>query len=193
MDLFLKDQLYVTLRNDWRNWLKKNHDKLNEIWLVYYKKESGKERIPYDDAVEEALCFGWIDSIVKRIDNDKYMQRFTPRKNNSKWSELNKQRAVKMINQGKMTKEGLAKIENAKNNGKWDEIITKPIFEEMPTEFKKALDKNKRAKQYFDSLAPTYKKHYSGWITTAKKSETREQRIKEAIGLLEKNQKLGLK
>lgn len=102
--------LYVTTRKDWRAWLDKNHQKEKEIWLVYYKKHANMPRIPYNDAVEEALCFGWIDSTVKRIDEDKYTQRFSPRSNKSQWSEMNKERARRLIEQKKMTQAGLDKI-----------------------------------------------------------------------------------
>ncbi len=98
--------LYVTTRDEWRSWLEENHKSEKEIWLIYYKKHTGKPRIPYDDAVEEALCFGWIDSIIKRIDEEKYTQKFSPRKQNSAWSDLNKKRVKKLIEEGKMTKAG---------------------------------------------------------------------------------------
>lgn len=193
MKLYPNNQLYVTNRKEWRKWLIENHDKYSEIWLVYYKKISGKKRIHYNDAVEEALCFGWIDSIIKRIDDTRYMQKFTPRNDNSKWSELNKKRAMQLIDQGKMTKTGLSKIEYAKKYGKWDQIIKTPSFGKISPEFSNALDKNKKAKQYFESLAPSYQKQYIGWIASSKKSETRQKRIKEAIRYLENKQKLGLK
>ncbi|MGB2982026.1 MAG: hypothetical protein WBC77_12350, partial [Candidatus Zixiibacteriota bacterium] len=99
--------LYVTNRDDWRAWLRKNHSSQKEVWLIYYKKHTGKPRIPYDDAVEEALCYGWIDSTIKRIDEEKYAQKFTPRSEKSNWSELNKRRAKKMIREGRMTQAGL--------------------------------------------------------------------------------------
>lgn len=107
-------KLYVKSRDEWRSWLQNNHAAEKEIWLIYYKKHTGKPRIPYDDAVEEALCFGWIDSIVKRIDDEKYIQKYTPRKDKSIWSELNKKRTEKMIKQGRMTEAGLIKIQKAK-------------------------------------------------------------------------------
>jgi uncharacterized protein YdeI (YjbR/CyaY-like superfamily) len=99
--------LYVTNRTDWRSWLRKHHDREKEIWLIYYKQLTGKPRIPYEDAVEEALCFGWIDSTVKRLDQERYAQKFTPRRANSHWSVLNKKRAKKMIQAGKMTADKL--------------------------------------------------------------------------------------
>lgn len=100
--------LYAKDRTQWRRWLEKNHDKEKEIWLVFYRKDSGKVSISYNDAVEEALCFGWIDSIEKGIDGERFAQRFTPRKPKSKWSETNKERVKKLIKEGKMTKAGLA-------------------------------------------------------------------------------------
>src|SRR5438128_11402884 len=103
--------LYVASRAEWRAWLAKHHQSETEVWLIYYKKPSGRPRIPYDDAVEEALCFGWIDSIVKRIDDAKFAQKFTPRKDWTKWSELNKRRVRKLIREGNMTEAGLAKID----------------------------------------------------------------------------------
>lgn len=104
--------LYVKKRGEWRKWLEKNHQKESEIWLVYYKKHTKKPSIPYNDAVEEALCFGWIDSSEKRIDKERYAQRFTPRKPKSNWSESNKERVRKLIVQGKMTPAGLAAFNN---------------------------------------------------------------------------------
>src|SRR5213075_1383965 len=99
----MKKTLYVADRDAWRAWLEENHARENEVWLVYYKKQSGRPRIPYDDAVEEALCFGWVDSIVKKIDEEKFAQKFTPRRDWTKWSELNKRRLRKLIREGRMT------------------------------------------------------------------------------------------
>src|SRR5215208_4566267 len=102
--------VYVTNRADWRAWLERHHETETEVWLIYYKKHTGRSRIPYDDAVEEALCFGWIDSIVKRIDDEKFAQRFTPRKAKSEWSERNLIRVRALIREGKMTRAGLARV-----------------------------------------------------------------------------------
>jgi len=104
--------LYVDSRSKWRKWLEKFHDKEKEIWLVFYRKNSGKPRISYNDAVEEALCFGWIDSIEKGIDDEKFAQRFTPRKPKSNLSDSNKERVKRLIKEGKMTKSGLAVLGN---------------------------------------------------------------------------------
>jgi len=186
-------QLYVTDREQWHNWLSQHHATKTEIWLIFYKKETSKPTIPYEDSVEEALCFGWIDSIIKKIDNIKYARKFTPRKNNSKWSELNKKRANRMIKEGRMTDFGLTKIEMARETGRWDQDPGSQISLDIPPEFAEVLAQNKRAKKNFDKLAPSYRKHYIGWIAVAKRIETKRKRIDESIALLEKGEKLGLK
>jgi uncharacterized protein YdeI (YjbR/CyaY-like superfamily) len=187
-------QLYVPDRSRWRDWLAKNHDKEeNGIWLVFYKKKTNKQSLEYEQAVEEAICFGWIDSIIKKIDEAKYVRKFTPRKTDSFWSQLNKKRAGKMIKQGLMTKAGLAKIKIAKETGLWDKDPRAKISFEIPDEFAAALAKNKKARENFDKLATTYRRHYIGWITVAKREETKKRRIAESIALLEKGKKLGLK
>src|SRR5947209_19674397 len=107
----ISETLHITNRDDWRAWLVKNHETEKEVWLVYYKKHTGQPRIPYDDAVEEALCFGWIDSIVKRIDGEKFAQKFTPRQDCTRWSALNRRRVRKLIQAGRMTEAGLTKID----------------------------------------------------------------------------------
>ena len=189
----ITEKLHVTNRDDWRAWLSKNHDTKKEIWLIYYKRHTGKPRILYDDAVEEALCFGWIDSLVKKIDDEKFAQKFTPRKGRSKWSEANKKRARKMIKEGKMTKAGLAKIREAKSNGEW--FKTAPVKKELviPAYIKKAFATNEKALDNLNNLANGYKRQLVGWITSAKKEETRKRRLMEAIQLLEQNKKLGMK
>ena len=186
------DMLHIFTREEWRNWLRKNHNKRKKVWLIYYKKHTGKPRIPYEDAVEEALCYGWIDGKVKRIDDEKYMQLFTPRKAKSIWSKHNKNRAENLIERGLMKDSGLAAIKVAKRNGIWDQ--SSPIYDEqnIPEELKVALKKNIRAKEYYDGLAPTYKKQFHWWIVNAKRKETKEKRIIEAMKLLKANKKLGM-
>ena len=186
-------QLYVANREQWREWLSKNHSTTAGVWLVFYKKETSEPTISYEAAVEEALCFGWIDSIIKKIDAAKYARKFTQRLDKSRWSALNKKRTSKMIKQGRMTEVGLAKIKTAKKTGLWDKDDRPQITLDIPPEFAKALACNNRAKENFDKLAPTYRKHYIGWISVAKRPETKKRRIDESIALLEKGQKLGLK
>jgi uncharacterized protein YdeI (YjbR/CyaY-like superfamily) len=188
------NQLYIKTRSEWRKWLRKNHDKVNELWLIFYKKETGKPSIDYEEAVEEALCYGWIDSLVKKIDAEKYARKFTPRKKKSMWSEINKKRVRKVIQEDRMTKYGLVKIEVAKKNGSWDkQTKNAEISYETPKDFIVALDKNKKAKSNFDRISSSQKKRFYMWINIAKKEETRERRIKESIELLGKNKELGLK
>ena len=186
-------QLYVADRDQWRDWLSKNHTNEAGIWLIFYKKETSRPSIEYEAAVEEALCFGWIDSIIKKIDAAKYARKFTPRSDKSRWSALNKKRVGKMIKEERMTKVGLAKIETAKKTGLWDKDNRPQISFDIPPEFAKALVRNKKAKENFDKLAPTYRKHYIAWISIAKRPDTKKRRIEESIALLEKGQKLGLK
>ncbi len=186
-------QLYFKTSIDWREWLKENHDKETEVWLVFFKKESGRPTIEYESAVEEAICFGWIDSIIKNVDETKYVRKFTPRKEDSKWSEINKRRVEWLIKQKRMTGVGLAKVEAAKKNGQWYRSDRPAISFEIPREFQEALDKNCVAKAYFEQLAPTYQKHYVAWIAVAKREETKSKRIQESIALLMQNKKLGLK
>lgn len=186
------DQLYVTERKKWREWLKRNHSKKNEIWLIYYKKHTGTPRIPYDDAVEEALCYGWIDSTVKRIDEETFMQKFTPRNKNSIWSKLNKQRVEKMIKSGKMRKAGMDRVGDAKRNGEWDAAYAVKDDVEMPPELETALNKNKKAKENFNNFARSYRCNYIEWVVNAKRRETIDRRIKEVVRRVEKNIKPGM-
>ena len=185
--------IYVTHWKAWREWLEKNYTTEQEAWLIYYKKHTGKPIIPYDEAVEEAICFGWIDSIIKRIDDEKYARKFTPRTENSRWSELNKKRAKKMIAAGKMTEAGLQKIEEAKRNGIWSQTSTQRKHFELSPEFENILKSNKKAWYNFNNLAPSYKKNYIGWVMSAKREETIKKRFKEVLRYLEQNKKLGLK
>jgi len=186
-------QLYFSKPEEWREWLKQNHDQEKEVWLIFFKKKTGKLSLKYESAVEEALCFGWIDSIVKKIDEEKYAQKFTPRKDKSKWSDLNKKRVDKLIKNKQMTEAGLCKIEAAKKNGMWYKPDRPNIQFVMPVKFKSALEQNSEAKKFFDLLSPTYQKQYIGWIVTAKMDKTKQMRIRESIRLLEKGEKLGLK
>jgi uncharacterized protein YdeI (YjbR/CyaY-like superfamily) len=181
-------------RVEWRAWLAANHDKEAEVWLVYYKKKSGRTSVDYEASVEEALCYGWVDSIIKKLDETKYARKFMPRKDDSKWSPSNIKRVKKLLKEGLMTEHGLRKMEAAKRSGKWDDPAQRPeLTFEMHPEFARALDSNKRAKETFENLAPTYQKQYLGWIEVAKRPETRQKRIEESICLLADGQKLGLR
>jgi uncharacterized protein YdeI (YjbR/CyaY-like superfamily) len=179
-------------RDAWRAWLEKNHAREKELWLVLYKKNSGKPTVSYDEAVEEALCFGWIDGITKSIDVEKYAVRFSPRRSGSVWSESNKRRVAKMIAQGRMTEIGLTKIEEAKRNGEWAKAARREDVTDIPRELKQALQANQQAARNFAALAPSHKRQYIYWIADAKKEETRQRRIRAAIRMLKENKKLGI-
>jgi len=178
-------------RKELRDWLEKNHSKENEIWLIFYKVKSGKQSIKYDAAVEEALCFGWIDSTVRRIDDEKHMQKYTPRKINSNWSATNKERVKKLIKAGLMTGFGLEAVQIAKKNGSWSRLDSVDIRLEIPEALKEALNSHDRARKIFESLAPSRKKQFLWWIVSARRDETKEKRIKETIRLLVENKRPG--
>ncbi len=184
--------LCVTGREEWRAWLEKNFETETAVWLIYYKKHTGKPTISYDAAVEEALCFGWIDSTVRRIDDERYMQRFTPRKDTSNWSEPNKKRIAKLIKEGRMTAAGFAKMSAEVTTGKSEPRPPRQDAE-MPDYFARALKANKTARENFNRLAPSYQRQYIGWIKIAKRPETRARRVTEAIELLSLGKKLGIK
>jgi len=186
-------QLYFQTREEWREWLRRNHDRSNGIWLIFYKQHTGEPTLSYEEAVEEALCFGWVDSLIKKIDAEKYARKITPRKADSRWSELNKRRIAKLRQQGRLTEAGLSKVKAARASGLWNKPARPEFSKEMPQEFGTALAKNKKAKDFFDQLAPSYRKQFIGWIASAKRAETRARRIRESLALLERGQKLGMK
>jgi uncharacterized protein YdeI (YjbR/CyaY-like superfamily) len=184
-------QLHFSTRAHWRKWLRDNHHSCKGIWFVFYKKHTGKKTISYNDAVEEALCYGWIDSIIKSIDHEKYMQKFTPRKNSNKWSPTNIKRLKKLIQEKRITKFGLAKF--SEDILKEEPKKEPSTSEGLPAIILRELKKHPKAFEFFNSLAPSYREIYIGWITSAKQETTRTKRLNEAILLLEQNKKLGLK
>lgn len=180
-------------KDDWTKWLEENFDKEKEIWLVFYKKNSTEFIMDYEFAVEESLCYGWIDSLIKKIDDQKYCRKFTVRKEKSNWSDLNKKRVEKLLKEKRMKKSGLRLVEYAKRNGLWDKNDKPQISLTESEEFISELTKNKAAKTYYDNLSLTDKKLFLLWINSAKKEETKNKRINESILVLSKKEKLGLK
>lgn len=146
--------LYVANRREWRAWLRKNYKKERDIWLIYYKKDSGKPRIPYNDAVEEALCFGWIDSIIKKMDAERFVQRFSKRNPKSPYSQANTERLRAMIDKGKVVKDVLATLGNL---GKGEEFV-------VPPDILKAVKADKAAWKHFQKLSPGYIRIRVGYI-----------------------------
>jgi uncharacterized protein YdeI (YjbR/CyaY-like superfamily) len=186
--------LTFTNRDEWRDWLAGHHASETEVWLIYFKKHTAKPSIPYDHAVQEALCFGWIDSTVKTIDDQRYAQKFTPRRDCTKWSPSNLKRIRTLIHEGQMTKAGLAKIDvKLLDERPAAKQATKKRDPTLPRALRQALIANPKAWKYFNTLAPSYRSLYVRWILAAKKAETRERRLREAVLLLQQNKKLGLK
>lgn len=183
-------------RSEWRSWLEKYHNKLDEVWMIFYKVHTGKPCVPYDDAVEEAICFGWIDGKIRRIDDEKYMIRFTPRRARSAWSLLNVRRAERMIVQGKMKEAGWFQINNAKEDGRWQEALDEEERKEkeiiIPDDLAKAFARNRKAWENFKQMAPGYRRDYIRWIKMAKREETRKRRIKEVVNRAKQNIKAGM-
>jgi uncharacterized protein YdeI (YjbR/CyaY-like superfamily) len=174
------ETIYAIDRQAWRNWLQQNHDRSSGVWLVYYKVNSGKPSIRYSEAVKEALCFGWIDSKAKSLDDARYMQIFTPRKPKSVWSKVNKQYVEELIEQGLMTAAGLKKIEAAKRDGSWTSLDAIEALT-IPPDLEQALTANELANQHFAAFSRSTKKTILFWISSAKRSETRLKRIEQTV------------
>jgi uncharacterized protein YdeI (YjbR/CyaY-like superfamily) len=176
------EQVYVPDRAAWRRWLAKQHGRSPGIWLVFDKKSSRPDRLAYGDAVEEALCFGWIDSLVRSIDDTRYVQLFTPRKPKSTWSRANKVRVERLLAEGLMAAAGLASLELAKANGSWESLDAVEAFV-MPEELTTALAAVPGAAAKFASFSPSARKAYLHWISQAVRPETRSRRIQEVAVL----------
>jgi uncharacterized protein YdeI (YjbR/CyaY-like superfamily) len=185
-------ELYFKTRMEWRSWLEKNHSTSRGTWIIYYKKPSGKPRIPYNEAVEEALCFGWIDGKIKSINKDYFIQHFTPRRSGSRWSKYNIDRVRKLIKGGRMEPAGLKAFKEA---------VERPglIYERrsngeplIPLDLMDAFRKNIRAYENFKNFPPSSRRIFIEWLNSAKKPETRPRRIEKIVGLSEKNIKSGM-
>lgn len=179
---------YPKSRQDWREWLQVNHDKKQSVWLIYYKKKSNIPTVTYNEAVDEALCFGWIDSKSKPIDEHKFMQFFSRRKEKSIWSKINKDKIERLTNEGLMTKAGFEIVEKAKQNGSWT-ILDEAEALIIPIDLEKEFETRPNAKQYFLSLSRSDKRNILQWLTLAKRQETRQKRITEIVELANQNLK----
>jgi len=165
-------------RADWRKWLEKNHQSKQSVWLVYFKSSTKVASVSWSEAVDEALCFGWIDSTKKTIDNERYMQYFSKRKPNSIWSKINKDKVDYLISKNLMQEAGYKSIEIAKKNGSWS-ILDEVEALIIPADLKKEFDKRVGALEYYESLSKSTKKILLGWVVLAKRAETRQKRIIE--------------
>lgn len=174
--------LYVTNRKEWRAWLRQNHHREKEIWLIYYKKHSGRPRIPYDDAVEEALCYGWIDSIIKRVDENRTAQRYSPRRPKSFLSETNKERARRLIKAKKMTRAGLEKIQ-----AQLDQEFT------LAKDIVAALKRDPTTWKNFQAFSESYQRIRVGWIDASRhRPEIFQQRLRYFLKMTSQNKKFGM-
>jgi len=180
---------YVERRNrrDWRKWLEKNHASSSGVWLVFFKDHSGVKSLSYQESLDEALCFGWIDSLIKRLDDNRYARKFTPRKPTSKWSDLNRKRWAELKAAGELSAAGLAAAPTDNRYGPM------PNVPALPEYVARALKANSLAWRFFQTLAPSHRRQYLAWIHTAKLPATRDRRIQESVRLLVAGKKLGLK
>jgi uncharacterized protein YdeI (YjbR/CyaY-like superfamily) len=180
--------LEVHERSDWRRWLARRHKSESEVWLVFWKDARSMRSLQYEDAVEEALCFGWIDSIVRRLDSERYARKFTPRNAHSRWSTINRKRYEKLSSLGLLASQG-EKLSPTNRSGD----APRPSLSSIPAYIAERLATNSSALHNFERLAPSYRLLYIGWIESAKRDETKQRRLQEAIGLLASGKKLGLK
>jgi uncharacterized protein YdeI (YjbR/CyaY-like superfamily) len=168
-------------RHQWRMWLEKNHNSSKEVWLILYKKKYQDQGLTLDDAVEEALCFGWIDGTLRSIDEKRFALRYSPRTKNSIWSMRNILRIERLIAEGKMTVAGRLKIAEAKKNGEWEAAIRREQVDVIPEDLEAALKERKEALESYIALPASRKKHFIFWLQTAKQEKTKRQRIKAII------------
>lgn len=182
------NSVHPKTRAEWREWLEQHHAQTTGVWLITYKKATGKPRIEYEEAVEEALCFGWIDSKGNKLDDERTMLWFTPRKPGTGWSRPNKERIERLTAAGQMAPAGLAKIEAAKKDGSWEKLDAVEALE-VPPDLEKALASYEVAKQNFEAFPRSVKRAILEWISTAKKPETRTKRVEETARLAAENRR----
>jgi uncharacterized protein YdeI (YjbR/CyaY-like superfamily) len=175
---------------DWQRWLAANHTTSSGVWLRLSKKGSALQSVSYAEALEAALCYGWIDAQKKPESEQAWLQRFTPRRARSIWSKVNRQKAAALIEAGRMQPAGLLQVERARQDGRWDAAYDSPATAEVPDDFAAALDRNARAKAFFHTLDRANRYAVLWRIQTAKKAETRARRILQFIEMLERHEKL---
>jgi uncharacterized protein YdeI (YjbR/CyaY-like superfamily) len=181
-----ENAIHLTTREEWRAWLAQNYTRAQGIWLISDKRATGRPRIEYEDAVEEALCFGWIDGQASTLDEQRGMQWFAPRKPGSTWAKSNKERVARLIAEGRMTPAGLAKIEAARQDGSWNTLDDLAALG-IPPDLQAALDASPPAGTFFENFPPSVKQNILYWIYVAKRPETRRKRIEETARLAAQN------
>jgi uncharacterized protein YdeI (YjbR/CyaY-like superfamily) len=174
-------------RAKWRSWLKAHHRSKDEVWLVFHKRHTGRPSVDYDDAVCEALCFGWIDSLIMRLDDARYARKFTPRRSESRWSSSNRRRYERMQSAGLLAAEGKRLAPTAKSGDAF-----KPDVAVIPADLGAALERNGAARRAFEGLPASQRRMYLAWILSAKREDTRQRRLGKAIEMLSRGERLGL-
>ena len=182
------DKICPNNRRELRAWLKENHSLQESVWLIYYKKKSVYYSMSWSDAVDEALCFGWIDSVRKSLDDERFQQLFTKRKPKGTWSKINKEKIELLINENLMADAGLAVLKRSKENGSWDSLNEVEELK-VPDDLFNVLQRNSEAEFFFNALSKSTRKAMLQWIALAKRPETREKRIEEIVELASKRQK----
>lgn len=177
-------------QTSWREWLAHNHTQLKGVWLKLAKKSSGKVSLTYSEALEEALCYGWIDALKQAYDQDYWLQKFTPRGSKSLWSKVNVAKVESLMREHRMQPAGLATVEAAKQSGAWQAAYDAASSLTIPDDFQAALDANPKAKRFFATLNKTNTYAFCWRVQTAKKPETRQARIDKFIDMLNKGEKL---
>jgi uncharacterized protein YdeI (YjbR/CyaY-like superfamily) len=176
--------------DEWREWLLQHYTQETGVWLWFFKKASGKKTVTYDEALDEALCFGWIDGLVKTYDSESYVQRFTPRRKRSVWSKRNTEHIARLTRLGKMHEAGIAQVTAAQKDGRWERATHPPSEMTAPPEWTHALSQNKKAREFFETLNRANKFAIFYQLSTAKKQETKINRLKKFVGMMERGEKL---
>lgn len=179
-------------RAAWRAWLARNHAGKTEIWLILYKKHARRAGLTYEQAVEEALCFGWIDGVLKRLDDEKHVLRFSPRRPNSVWSDPNKRRVRRLTQAGRMTEAGLRAVRVGKRRGTWQAGSGPAVHDPAPPELQAALSRHRAAREQFERLTAAQRRQYVAWILLAKRPETRARRVRAAVERLAQGKRSGV-
>jgi uncharacterized protein YdeI (YjbR/CyaY-like superfamily) len=190
VSLGASDSIPFTSRKEWEAWLRKNHTKSDGVWVKFAKKKSGIPTVTYEEALEVALCYGWIDGQSKGLDESYHVQRFTPRRPRSVWSRLNRERAIRLIDEGKMKPAGLREVERAKADGRWDAAYEPPSTSTVPDDLARALERNAKARKLFETLDSRNRYAILHRLATAKRPETRTRRLEQFVAMLAKGEKL---
>jgi uncharacterized protein YdeI (YjbR/CyaY-like superfamily) len=194
MDYSREQRLEVRVPAEWRRWLRAHHRQPAAVWLVFLQKHTGERRFSYAEALEEALCYGWIDGIVKKLDDRRYQQRFSPRRPGSNWSEVNLKHVRRLIDEGRMQLPGLEKLGDVLLHYERGAIFHRaPRFDTAPEELLALLEANPKARETFRALPPSHRRRYLGWVLSAKREATRRRRMTEVVDLLARGERLGMK